>query len=190
VRQTEPARRLAPSIQEEENPNMEIASIDVYQVDLPFADGTYQLSGGRTYSRLDSTIVRLMTDDGLGGGGESAPFGPNYIAAHARGVRAGIEEVADAVLGCDSRRVDRVNEAMDQALVGHNHAKTALDVACWDLFGKATGMPVCELLGGHTDTSMPLITSIHVGKPEEVGQRVSEFRDKGYTRHSIKIGVS
>jgi len=79
---------------------------------------------------------------------------------------------------------------MDQALVGHNHAKTALDVACWDLFGKATGMPVCELLGGHTDTSMPLITSIHVGKPEEVGQRVSEFRDKGYTRHSIKIGVS
>jgi hypothetical protein len=71
--------------------------------------------------------------------------------------------MADSVLGCDPRHVDRVNETMDQSLVGHNHAKTAIDVACWDLFGKATDMPVYDLLGGSTNTSMPLISSIHAG---------------------------
>jgi len=126
---------------------MQIESIDVYQVDLPYSGGVYHLSGGRTYSEFDATIVRLTTDDGLEGWGESTPFGPNYVAAHARGVRAGIEEMADAVLGCDPRQVDRVNETMDRSLAGHNHAKTAIDVACWDLFGKATDMPVYDLPG-------------------------------------------
>lgn len=46
---------------------MRIDSIQVYQVDLPFSDGVYRLSGGRTYSEFDSTIVRLVTDDGLEG---------------------------------------------------------------------------------------------------------------------------
>lgn len=169
---------------------MKLISIDVYQVDLPYSDGVYRLSSGRTYTGFDATIVRLSTDEGIEGWGESTPFGPNYVAAHARGVRAGIAEMADSLLGCDPRHVDRVNEAMDQALVGHNHAKTAVDVACWDLFGKAVDMPVCDLLGGRTDANMPLISSIHAANPDEMRQRVAQYRDRGYIGHSIKIGAS
>jgi L-alanine-DL-glutamate epimerase-like enolase superfamily enzyme len=169
---------------------MRITSIDVYQVDLPYSGGVYHLSGGRTYSEFDATVVRLVTDDGSEGWGESTPFGPDYVAAHARGVRAGVDEMAEAVLGCDPRHVDRVNETMDRSLVGHNHAKTALDVACWDLFGKATGMPVYDLLGGGTGESLPLISSIPADDPEEMRRRVAAYRDRGYTGHSIKIGAS
>jgi L-alanine-DL-glutamate epimerase-like enolase superfamily enzyme len=74
-------------------------------------------------------------------------------ASHALGVRAGIAEIAPALIGLDPRRVDRINDAMDMALVGHPHAKTALDVACWDIFGESVGLPVCELLGGSTGDS-------------------------------------
>ena len=102
---------------------MKISQIDVYQVDLPYAGGTYRLSGGREYSSFDATIVRLTSDTGLTGFGESTPFGATYIAAHALGVRAGIEEIAPAILGLDPRRVDRVYDAMNAALVGHGHAK-------------------------------------------------------------------
>jgi len=118
---------------------MKITKIDVFQVDLPYAGGTYVLSGGREYQSFDATIVRLTADNGLEGWGESTPFGSTYIAAHARGTRAGIAEIAPRLLGLDPRHVDRVNDAMDEALVGHNHAKTALDVACWDIFGKSVG---------------------------------------------------
>ena len=127
---------------------MRIERIDVYQLDLPYAGGAYALSAGRRYESFDATIVRVTTDDGLAGWGESTPFGATYMAAHAGGVRAGLAEVVPAVLGLDPRRLDRLNDAMDAALVGHPHAKTPIDVACWDLFGQATGLPICDLLGG------------------------------------------
>lgn len=167
---------------------MKITQIDVYQVDLPYSGGTYHLSGGRTYASFDATIVAMSANNGLVGWGESTPFGANYIPAHARGVRAGIDEMAAQLIGRDPRRVDRINDLMDQALAGHNHAKAAIDVACWDLFGKAVGMPVCDLLGGRTDQPLPVISSIHSGPPEEMRQRVADYRFRGYRGHSIKIG--
>ena len=125
---------------------MKIKTIDVFQVTLPYAGGVYRLSGGREYSEFDATIVRVTTACGIEGWGESTPFGSTYIAAHAKGVRAGIEEIAPSLLGKDPRHLDRINEVMDNSLVGHNHAKTPIDVACWDIFGKSVGMPVCDLL--------------------------------------------
>lgn len=167
---------------------MKIKKIDVYQVDLPYSGGVYLLSGGREYRSFDATIVKITTDNGIEGWGESTPFGSTYVASHALGVRAGIAEMAPWLIGLDPRRVDRINDAMDTALLGHMHAKTALDVACWDIFGKSTGLAVCELLGGRTDVKMPVISSIYAGEPEDMRRRVQEHRAKGYTAHSVKVG--
>jgi len=139
---------------------MKITKIDVFQVDLPYAGGTYTLSGGREYTSFDATIVRITADDGL----------------------------EPHLLGLDPRHVDRINDAMDEALVGHTHAKTALDVACWDLFGKSVGMPVCDLLGGRTTVKMPIISSIYTGEPEEMRRRFNGYRAQGYRGHSVKVG--
>ena len=81
-------------------------------------------------------------------GGESTPFGGTYIAARARGARAGTEDLAPHLLGRDPRETDRIHDATDEVLVGHAHAKAAIDIACRGLFGKAVGRPVGELLGG------------------------------------------
>lgn len=78
---------------------------------------------------------------------------------------------------------------MDATLVGHNHAKTPLDIACWDIFGKSVGLPVYELLGGGTGTPMVMISSIHVGDPEKMRARVADHRARGYRGHPIKIGT-
>lgn len=168
---------------------MEIRKIELYQVDLPYSGGTYLLSGGREYTGFEAAIVRLETACGLEGWGESTPFGSTYIAAHARGARAGIAEIAPHLLGRDPRQVDRINDAMDEALAGHNHAKTALDIACWDIFGKSVEMPVCELLGGATGFRMPVISSIYAGDPEDMRGRVADHRARGYLGHSVKIGA-
>ncbi len=169
---------------------MKIARIELYQADLPYSGGVYLLSGGREYRSFDASFVRIVADDGTEGWGESTPFGSTYIAAHAEGARAGIAEIAPHLLGRDPRQVDRINDAMDEVLVGHNHAKAALDVACWDLFGKSVSMPVCDLLGGSTGSRMPVISSIHAGDPEDMRARVASHRDRGYLGHSIKIGAN
>ncbi|MEM7255909.1 MAG: mandelate racemase/muconate lactonizing enzyme family protein [Pseudomonadota bacterium] len=168
---------------------MKIKSIDMYQVNLPYSGGVYVLSGGREYTGFDATVVCIETDCGLRGYGESTPFGPNYIASHALGVRAGIEEIAPALIGCDPRQTDRIYERMDQSLLGHLHAKTPLDVACWDILGQATGMPCWMLLGGSTGQRMPTISSIYAGTPEDMRERVAWHRQHGYLGHSVKIGA-
>lgn len=168
---------------------MKIAAIELYQVHLPYSGGVYLLSGGREYTGFDAAILRIETDNGIEGWGESTPFGSTYIAAHARGTRAGIEEIAPHLLGRDPRQLDRINDVMDDALVGHHHAKTPFDIACWDIFGKSVGLPVCELLGGATGTRLPTISSIYAGSPEEMRQRVAVHRQMGYLGHSVKIGA-
>lgn len=169
---------------------MQISKIDLFQVDLPYSGGVYHLSRGRTYETFDASIVRITADDGTVGWGESTPFGTTYVAAHPGGTRAAIELLAPALLGQDPRQVDRINDLMNETLIGHNDAKAALDIACWDLFGKSVGLPVCELLGGSTNVPLPLISSIHTGEPEEMRARVADHRARGYLGHSIKIGTA
>lgn len=166
---------------------LRITRIDVFRVELPYLGQVYRLSCGREYTSFDATIVRITTQNGIEGWGESTPFGSSYIAAHALGVRAGIAEIAPKLIGLDPRMVDRINDAMDAALIGHEHAKTALDVACWDIFGKWAGLPCCDLLGGRTDGSMSIIDSIPVDEPEVMRRHVADFRAKGYRGHSIKV---
>jgi len=168
---------------------MKINQIEVYQVDLPYINGTYKLSGGRTYDGFDATLVKISTDTGLDGWGESTPFGTNYIAAHARGVRSGIEEIAPYILGMDPCHIDRINNVMDECLEGHLHAKTPIDVACWDLFGKSTQRTVSELLGGPIKGPVPVISSIYAGSPDDMKERVEQHRQKGFLGHSVKIGA-
>ena len=80
---------------------MKIARIELYQADLPYSGGVYLLSGGREYRSFDASFIRIVSDDGTEGWGESTPFGSTYIAAHAEGARAGIVEIAPHLLGRD-----------------------------------------------------------------------------------------
>lgn len=170
--------------------DLEIARIDVYQVDLSYSGGVYRLSGDRELRSFDATVVRITTQNGIKGWGESTPFGSTYIAAHALGIRAAIAELATKLIGLDPRRTDRVNEVMDAHLVGHESAKSALDLACWDIFGKSVGLPVCELLGGRTDAKLPIMCSLSAGTPQEIKDEVADFRSRGYTAYSVKIAAS
>ncbi|MBO9475666.1 mandelate racemase/muconate lactonizing enzyme family protein [Shimia sp. R10_1] len=168
---------------------MKIQKIELFEVHLPYTGGSYELSGGRLYTGFDSVVVCITADDGTEGWGESTPFGATYIASHARGARAGIEEMAPHLIGRDPRDVERINDAMDETLAGHNHAKSAIDLACWDLFGKSVNLPVYKLLGGGTGGRLPVISSIYAGTPEDMRTRVAEHRKMGYLGHSIKIGA-
>ena len=169
---------------------MKIVRIDVYQVDLPVKGGVYRLSGGREYHSYDATIVRIRTDCGLTGWGESTPFGSTYVAAHANGTRAGIALLAPALIGRDPRHHDRNWELMQSTLRGHRNARCALDVACWDIAAQAANLPLCDMLGGRVLAPVPVISSIGGDTPEAMRAKVADHRAQGFIGHSIKIGAS
>jgi L-alanine-DL-glutamate epimerase-like enolase superfamily enzyme len=169
-------------------PLMKITSIAAYQVDLPLHEGSYHWSGGKSVAVFDSTVVQVTTDTGLVGHGEVCPLGPVYLPSYAAGARTGIEELAPSLIGADPLALGRLNRTMDQALKGHPYVKSAIDVACWDILGQATGQPVCTLLGGRYGDDFPLYRAISQDTPERMAQSIEGYRSEGYTRFQLKVG--
>ena len=77
---------------------------------------------------------------------------------------------------------------MDAALQGHPYVKSAIDMACWDILGKATGQPVCVLLGGRYGEDFVLYRAISQESPEAMAGRVAGYRAEGYRRFQLKVG--
>jgi L-alanine-DL-glutamate epimerase-like enolase superfamily enzyme len=73
---------------------LRIRRIDVFGVNILYSDGMCTLSGGRTYTSFDATMVCITANTGIQGWGEGTPFGSTYIVPHALDVKAGITEIA------------------------------------------------------------------------------------------------
>jgi cis-L-3-hydroxyproline dehydratase len=167
---------------------MKITGIQAFQVDLPLHEGSYKWSGGNSVSVFDSTVVAVETDAGLTGYGEVCPLGSAYLAAYANGARTGIAELAPQLIGLDPRDLATLNRRMDQLMRGHPYVKSAIDMACWDLLGKATGLPVVTLLGGRAGEDFALYRAISQQSPEAMAGNVAGYRAEGYTKFQLKVG--
>ena len=168
---------------------MQITKISVFQQTQPLFK-PYWLSGGRLkFEQLDSTFVKIETDSGLTGWGETCPWGHTYLPAFGGGVRAAAALLAPVLLGQDPRKLDHINSQMDVTLPGHLYAKAALDIACWDILGQSAELSIADLLGGHYVEPTPIASSISTGTPDEMLALINEYRAKDYRVHSVKIGA-
>lgn len=167
---------------------MRITRIRVHQVDLPLLEGAYNWSNQNSVSTFDSTVVALETDEGLTGYGEVCPLGPAYLPSYAEGARIGIFKLAPALIGLDPTALGLINRRMDQAMRGHPYVKSALDMACWDLFGQTTGQPVCQLMGGRHGDDFLLYRAISQDSPEAMAERIAQYRAEGYQKFQLKVG--
>ena len=167
---------------------MGITAIRAYQIDLPLHEGSYKWSGGKSVSVFDSTVIEIETSEGHTGWGEVCPLGPFYLPAYAAGVRAGVKELGPHLIGYDACEIGVLNQRMDAALQGHPYVKSGIDMACWDIFGKAAGMPVCKLLGGKDGEDIILYRAISQESPEAMAEKVAQYRAEGYRRFQLKVG--
>lgn len=166
---------------------MKIHRIDVWQKDLPIQGPAYKMAL-QTLTALDTTLVRITTECGREGWGEVCPLGPAYQPQHAAGARAAIGEVAPHLLGENPLHIERINSRMHQALCGSLYAKSAIDMACWDLAGKAYNAKVCDLLGGAINTEIPSYYAIGLSSPEEAAAVAIKKQTEGFRRLQLKVG--
>ncbi|HEY3933214.1 MAG TPA: cis-3-hydroxy-L-proline dehydratase [Gemmatimonadales bacterium] len=167
---------------------MKITGIRVYRIDLPLHEGSYKWSGGNAVTVFDSTVVAVDTDAGITGWGEVCPLGPAYLPAYARGARTGIAELAPQLIGADPTELARLNDAMDAAMRGHPYVKSAIDMACWDILGKAAGLPAATLMGGRVGDDFALYRAISQESPKEMAAHIVQYRGEGYTKFQLKVG--
>mgnify|MGYP001433355604 CR=1 FL=1 len=133
---------------------MKIRRITLFQHDLPVKGGTYRMANA-SVTHLDSTIVRVESDCGTVGWGETCPVGPTYAPSHAEGARAAITEMAPNLIGVHLDKRVLLNREMDSLLNGHRYAKAAIDTAAYDAIGKKTGRSIANLLGGAVTDRVP-----------------------------------
>lgn len=165
---------------------MKITEIHIYAHDLPVKNGPYTMASGAVYA-LDTTLVKVVADNGHVGWGETCPVGPTYAEAHAEGARAALEVMAEGLIGAPVWP-GLLYQRMNGLLHGHNYAKAALDIAAHDLVGESLGVSVADLLGGAVTDSVPSYYATGVGAPDDIARLAKEKQAEGYPRLQVKVG--
>lgn len=166
---------------------MKIEAIHIYRYDTAIKGKPYRMSN-TVLTHFDSTIVEIVTDNGIKGYGETCPVGPVYQPQHALGARAALEQVGPGLIGCNPLEIRNTYFAMNESLNGHNYAKAAIDIALWDICGKAYNARICDLLGGAVQEKVPSYYSIGVCPVEEAVETAREKEAEGYPRIQLKVG--
>lgn len=167
---------------------MKIDRISIYQVDVTIDGPGYWWAKHRGTTVVDTTVVRIDTDEGITGWGETTPLGSSYLPAYGPGIRTGTATLAPHLLGHDPTALGPLNRLMDQRLAGHGYVKSAIDVACWDILGKSLGAPVHRLLGGRQQTSLAMYGSVAQDSPQRMAEMADEFHARGYRQIQVKVG--
>ena len=134
---------------------------------------------------LEFGLVRIHTDQGIVGLGEiSNVFAPSGGAQ----CRIVSEVLAPNLMGEDPARIARAHALMDQAINGMEPAKAAVDMALYDIVGKALNVPVFTLLGGQVRDAIDLSFSIMFGSASEMAGLAGDLAEDGFRTVKVKVG--
>ena len=164
---------------------MKIARIDSHSIKVPYTfGGSHQGEGLRTWTTNNILLVRVETDTGIVGWGEA------FCYACTDAVRAALHNmVGPLAIGQDARDIAKLSYDLQQKLHLFGRygitifALSGLDIALWDIAGKAAGLPVHRLLGGSDAVELRCYASlIRYTDPEVVAENVARALDQGF-RH-------
>ena len=130
------------------------------------------------------TLIAVHTDEGL--------IGLGSVFTHDGLVRAALQVLEPLYRGETALEPERVSEKLHQHMfwLGRGgaitHAISGIDIALWDLFGKATGQPISRLLGGRYRDRVQPYASLLMDEPAKLKDHLSQVREQGF--RAFKIG--
>jgi L-alanine-DL-glutamate epimerase-like enolase superfamily enzyme len=168
---------------------MKITRIEPIPVLVPLAPGLTTKTAHGEHIDSPYVMVRVHTDEGLTGVGE-ATLAPRWSGETSPGCVAVLRDVLEpAVVGADPRDVRGVWQRLRGAVRHNPFAIAAVEMACWDLAGKAAGLPVYRLLGGRVREAAPMkrvVGAFDVPRAADLAQR---FLDEGTVHLKVKVGL-
>ena len=168
---------------------MKITNIECIPIRVPIRPEVAIRGKGGSHSVSPFLLVRVHTDEGIYGLGEVSCTprwsGEDQVTA-AHFIRTILEPT---ISGHDPRDVERLTARMRAALAGHAFTKAALEMALWDILGKATGLPVYRLLGGPVRDFIPGKWSISGVEPERAAGIARWAMEQGFSTMKVKVGI-
>src|SRR3954454_12009977 len=155
---------------------MRITGVTLFKADIPLKDPfRIAVMEMRTAANV---FVRINTDAGLVGWGESSPFWKLCGETQKIDIAAGMN-LAAMMKDRDPLAVEERMAEIDGFLKNNSQIRAAFDIALHDLLGKAAGMPLFRLLGG-SGRPMRTCLTIAIGEAGEMARKASQARGLGF----------
>lgn len=165
---------------------MRITGMRVEKVRIPLT-ASFKVAFA-TVDYLESVLIQVDTEEGYTGYGEASPFAP-VTGETVDGVIAVLDIFRQGLIGMDPVDIEAIHAMMDSVIVGNGAAKCAVDLAMYDLVGKAFGKPVYKLLGGYAAFVQNDIT-IGISDPKQMAAEAKKYvTEDGYRILKIKAGI-
>lgn len=169
---------------------MKITAIETFPVSIALKPEYQMITSLGVHDVSNYLLVRVLTDDGVDGAGE-ATVSEKWSGETVVGAKWLIENVlAPQVIGCDPSDIEEIDRRMDSVCRHNWFAKSAIEMACWDIWGKATGKPVYELLGGACRSlSIRCRFSMGAYEPDRARARALQLVEQGFDTIKVKTGT-
>jgi L-Ala-D/L-Glu epimerase len=169
---------------------MRITRITTHAVEVPIRRELMITSNLGTHRVSRPVLLRLETDAGVTGCGE-ATVTPRWSGETAWGAKAMIDHyLAPAVVGREVTDIPGALAAMEKVCWANPFAKSAIEMAMLDAWGKAEGKPVYALLGGPArDLRLPIRFSLAAAAPEVTAENAARRVAWGHRTVKVKVGL-
>lgn len=134
-----------------------------------------------------SAIVEIETDEGINGYGEGSP-GILITGETLKGTTECIQLFEKQLIGVDPLDIEKIHSIMNATAALAPSAKTAIDIACYDLFGKKANLPVYKLLGGF-DSCVKTDMTIGIDASEIMAEKAKIAVAQGFDTLKVKVGT-
>jgi L-alanine-DL-glutamate epimerase-like enolase superfamily enzyme len=165
---------------------VKIKSIEPIAVSLPMLKPV--IMAGEEVRRADNVLVRIEADNGLVGWGEAASA-PIMTGDTLESIVASVRYLAPALRGREPGDIAGALVAMDGRMYGNHGAKAAIEIALFDLAGRAMAKPVHALLGDKKRSRLPLLAVVGSGDLDGDLRDAEKKKAAGFTAYKIKVGI-
>jgi L-alanine-DL-glutamate epimerase-like enolase superfamily enzyme len=167
---------------------MKITQIESIPVDVPRMSRTRITSSTATLPSAKFTLVVVHTDDGVEGYGEASPEW-QWTGEDDRTCDHMIRQhLAPPLIGRDPLRIQAAFTLMESLISFNTHAKSAIEMALWDIAGKVAGLPLAELWGGRVREAVK-VKFVVSGPPDRAASLAQELVASGFRFIKIKTGT-
>ena len=163
---------------------MRIVEVQVFRFSSPLRD--VFTTAFYSSSVKESVIVKLRSDDGVVGFGESTPF--QYAFGENVDVSAYVIErqLAPKLVGRDPFNLEEISTVMEKTIAGFYYAKCAVDFALYDLIAKSLGLPLHRLIGGKNVEKVPVAWVIGIKEVDRVVEEAEKAKSSGFREVKLK----
>ncbi len=168
---------------------MRITRVEPIAVRVPLKAGMTTRTAHGEYHTSDYVIVRVHTDEGIVGLGEATVSALWSGETSASCVAAIDGLIGPALVGEDPTRITALRARIDYLLKLNPFTKAAVEMALWDIAGKAVNAPVHRLLGGKLRDVIPtkmMIGAFDVPRARALAERFLEW---GARCLKVKVGI-